>query len=524
MSMLPDEILFAIFNEPSLDLNKLLELRLVSKRFNNLILCLKITRLAVRSTWHSDYSLCLRPSENYSSQLFRFVNEPIGSSITFTNLRNHFLKCRTFQLISSRLKQLSIDKLDFTDGSINKNFLTPLKKLRELRSLQIFWLKAGNRGVKTISLPSVRLLSIVKFESRGSKLRIDAPELSKLAFLNFLRTNGISSPLKLIHPQTLEEIEINYYQDLLAECSNLKTIRFKDASFVNESDVEVILTGFPKLESIYFEFFKDDFEDFGASRPLQLIRSRSLKEKMGEIIRLRRKHRKSNIKIYLMDFKIKNQSNIDALYDSYQELDVEKTRMVLNNYRKLASVTTAVSAINYAELVDHFGSAIPDKFHQQFVNVRVVRLNQKQGKNALNQKRFVEFIEKCQVLNVLEIKNTDLDASFYSGLRMSCPYLAILRMELKKQVEQPDMSFVLSLVHLAELSINRPLQGELVTRAFAELKSFAIIRCEMKGKPIEIKRAGDRTVFKILNKDLNSFLRADFLEALRNFLSLVGPV
>ena len=542
MSMLPDEVLFAILNEPSLDLNELLKLRSVSKRFNRLVVGLKITKLAILNRTRYDY-VADRTNEKYSSQLFKFINEPIGSSVVLRTHSNRLLKISTMKQMLSRLKQLSIDRLDFNDRSIGKCFFTPLKGLKELESLQIHWLRLASGGVKRISLPSIRLLSIVQFESFRSKLRLNAPKLSKLALLGGVLYPHVSKldQLQLVHPETLEEIEIDHYHHELVNYSNLKTIRFKDEKIQDSFSVQRIFTDFPKLEAVYFG--QMDWDDQRANRrprfaypmyplyPHEENGLNGLKQAMGELIRSGRKHRNLKVKIYLMDFRVESESYLDDLFGRSNTLDVKNTRLVLKNYRKLASVTTAIDTIQYAELAHHFDNAIPSDFQQRFVNIRVVSLERKEGdQKKLDQQRFLEFIEKCHVLNVLQLKHVALDASSYSRLSLCCAYLTTLRIELEEPVETPDMSFILDHEHLNELSINRLLKYELIEKAFTDLKFFKVLKYEMNGKPIEIDRNRgyaatghySGVLFNISNKCLNSNQDVEFLEALRNLFALAG--
>lgn len=226
-----------------------------------------------------------------------------------------------------------------------------------------------------------------------------------------------------------------------------------------------------------------------------------------------------------MDFRIENQSDLDDLFVDSKPLDMTDTRHVLNHYSKLATVTTAIDTIRYTELVDHFGNAIPSDFHQQFVNIRVVSLDRKQeDQTELDQRSFIEFLEKCKVLNVLELKHINLGASFYSRLSLSCPYLSILHIELDEPVETPDMCFILNYKYLVEFSINRPMEYRVIHRCLTDLKSFELLKCEINGKPIEIDQKRNRRYsLKISNKNLNSSQTGEFLEALENLFALVGP-
>ena len=525
IGMLPDELLFAIFNDTSLDLNELLELRLVNKRFNRLVQRVRITKLAIRN--RRQYLCGLQTGQSYFNQLFKFLNEPIGTGFTLETSRqsNGFQKSRARNQMLSKLKQLSIDYLNLNRRNGNrKNFLTFLKQLKELESLQIFSLQLDPKGVKNISLPTIRILSIIRFESSGAKLQVNAPELSKLAFLDAYPHNNNSrlDLLELVHPQTLEEIELKCYHPQLVRYSNLKTIRFKNEKLQNSLSVERIFIDFPKLEFVYFGITKRNhfhFYDEGLFTDYEW-----LGQKLGELVRSRRKHRNLNVKLYVMDFKIENQTDIDDLFGSSSEIDVDNTRLVLNNYGKLASVTTAIRKINYIEVANYFGNTIPSDFHQRFVNIRSVSLDRKEDeKSPLDQNSFVNFIAKCQVLNVLELNHVDLDPVFYARLHLRCPYLSTLRIELeKKDKKLKDISFILSLQNLNEFSINRPINFMLINRAFTDLKSFRILKCKLKGKPIEIDRSSQRKFFKISNKNINPCQNNEFLKALHNLFALAG--
>lgn len=526
--MLPDEILLVIFKDPSLDLNDLLQLRSACKRFNSLIVGLKITKLAVLRRKPNPYRRLFRRGENYSSQFFKFINEPIGSCMTLKTLPGRFLKSATTKQILSRLKQLSIDELDFAEESIMEHFLTPLEELKELESLQIHFLSLGSENMKCISLPTVRLLSIVKFSGFNSaKLRIDAPKLSKLAFLDRYPNNSSIKRLELVHPETLEEIETHCYHPQLADYSNLKTIRFRNEELEEIQPVESVLTDFTKLESLYFGRIQPNgfLGDENGHISYSFYGVHMQRQGIGELLRFARKRRNLNAKIYLMDFRVESQNDLDDLYVNDRPLYLTDTRRVLSNYSKLASVTTAIDTIHYADLMDHFGNAIPDDFHQQFINVRVVSLDRKQAHSSeFDHGRFMEFLEKCQVLNVLELKHVDLDTAFYSRLPLACRYLSILRIELEKPVKTPDLSFILNHEHLAELSINRPVEFGLIRHCLTGLNYFQVLKCEMNGKPIEIDCSDKpKRIFKISNKNLNSYRSEEFLEALESLFALIGP-
>lgn len=526
--MLPDEILFAIFSDPSLTVNDLLQMRSACKRFNSLIVGLKITKLAMRNIRRGreiDYPFNLQKSENYSSQLFRFINEPIGASITLNIIPNRFPKIATTRQILFGVKQLSIDKLDLADfRSIRKSFLTPLKELKGLESLQIFLLKLGSKGLKKISLPTVRLLSIIQFESHGSKLRVDAPNLSRLSLFNRHTYSGDSrlDRLQLVQPETLEEIEVDCYHEELTNFPNLKTIRFRNETMLITWPVQ-IFTAFPKLESVYFGLLERNSnlaDDVFTMYPFWTNRMNHL---IGELLRLGRKQRNLSVKIYLMDFKVENQRDLDELFVGDNPLDVNNTRLVLNNYAKLASVITSIRTIHYADLIDHFDNVIPGDFHQRFVNIRAVSFD-RSGANQreIDPRRFVEFIEKCEVLNVLELKHVNLDGRFFANLHVSCPFLSILHIVLESQAETPDTSFILNHKHLNDFSINRPMPYSVIERAFIDLQSFRGLKYEMNGKPIEIDRNWNSLgSLKISNKNLNSPRVPEFLEGLKNLFDLV---
>ena len=521
--MLPDELLFAIFSSPLLDLNELLWLRLVNKRFNSLVRRVKITKLAVKIDKDNHFYWSFQErKEYYYFSLFKFINEPISSSVAFRAYRNRFLARKsTVKLMLSRLRQLSIDQLDFGDRLIGRNFLNPLSKLRELESLQIWFLKMHNSsiGVRKISLPTVRLLSIVAFDSYGQKLRVDAPKLTKLAFFALHLGLPKIHLLELTHSELLEEIQTDCYVYDLAKYGNLKTISFSTEKMSGVSSIERIFIDFPKLESVYFKLVKLD--------PLldrmyfPFFEGHVLKERIGQLIRHRRKRRNLGVEIFLMDFKVENQRDLDDLFGESDELDVN-TQLVLNNYGKLASVITAFRKLNYTELAKHFGNLIPSDFSERFVNIREVLLDETEG-GKLDERIFLDFIGECQALNVLEIKHVDLDPSFYCRLDLHCSRLIVLRIELKKQTKQPDMSFVLRHKHLKELSINRTLVFALIERFFMDLKSFKKLKFEMKSKPVEIYRPMFAVgSFKISNKALNSNEKEEFMEALQEVFALAG--
>lgn len=380
------EVLCTIFDQLD-SLNELLKCRLVSKRCNEAIGCMRIESLAIESMFYD--------RKKFANRVFLFTNQPISSTsrlLTKSGKIYHhidFLGTEIMRAMLSTIKQLSINRVILKTKAEKTTFQTLINQFAQLDHLQLNWLSTVQK--KYLFLANVRLFSVLHFT--GNDLYLDAPKLRKLFW------PGSCESIHLEYPEKLTHLTLPYAkQDDLLKYKNLECLELKDTLGPREKLFS--LETFGKLRELYLEI--------------------QLKSIAIGLMKSRRLWRNLELKLYMYSVPVENREDIEQLFDNYGALRLVGTKFIINNYHKIPKHRNvrAKAEIDYEQLIEHFGDPLPADFCSIFVHIHQISV-----RGPVNQANFVEFLRKCKYLKNLSIFESTLDTSFYSDLTTNSPFL-----------------------------------------------------------------------------------------------------
>lgn len=442
------------------DLNHLLSLRLVSKRFDQLVRSIRTTSLSVHVA-HESERTC---NYDFNDGTYKFTNEPIRLGLWFQTKKLHFLKSSLMQTLLCKLRQLSIDIVRIASKTDWSRFETNINHFIELDQLQIENLELDDPDTnKLVNLRNIESLSIQEFT--GQRFKLKAAKLRKLDW------NEDLDHLELIYPANITHLRLARGLEDNQQFNKLKT-RFKGLSHLYIGNYDYfedfsVFSNFPKLKEVYYPEIE--------------------KEMLVRLIKQKKISRNLDLKLYFNFFRIDDLNDIDDIFNGPdgQEnlLEPVRTRVIIDNYEKLASAVD-FEKMDYSALIDRFGTA-PADFTEKFFNIQKIVIGQPLG----SQTDFIAFLRKCKLLIKLKINDARLDRAFYSDLSVCCPYIISLKVILNSVdlIDAFDPSFLSSLKFLVKFSINQPLDSQFFMAAFKGLKALETMSFILNGK---------RTVFK----------------------------
>lgn len=443
------------------DLNHLLSLRLVCKRFDQLVKSIRTTSLSVHVA-HENERIC---NHDFTDGFYRFTNEPIRLGLWFQTRNLVFLRSSLMQTLLCKIKKISIDYVRITSKTDWGMFELGLNHFTELEQLQIENIEMEDPNAnKVVWFRHIESLSVQEFT--GEKFKLKAPKLRKLDW------NDELDQLELTYPAKITHLRLGRCLEDSKQFNKLKN-RFKGLIQLVLGNYDFfenfcVFNSFPKLKEVYYPEID--------------------KERLVRLIKQKKISRNLELKLYFNFFRIDDLNDIDDIYrvsDDDDENPPESVQMqvMLDNYSKLANAVE-FEKMDYSALIDRFG-AVPTDFHEKFFQIQKIVV----GQQLDSQANFIAFLRKCKLLNKLKIDDTRLDRAFYADLSVYCPYIVSLKVVLHSPdlVEAFDPFFLSSLKFLIKFSFNHPLDSEFFMSAFQGIKGLETMCFVLDGK---------KTVFK----------------------------
>lgn len=368
-----------------LDLDDILELRLVSKKLYS------ITRsYSIRKLYFLDSDFDLISFYDYKGNWFS-TNESIRSK---------------YQLDISKLGRLRnpINNLALRYLKIRRYepSLLKLEDLNGLRRLQILMIDGINPDDDDLlELPDLKSLSLGFYTSRTmnyysyytSGLIIQTPKLLNLHIYKCHGSSNVVDKIKFTYPRSVKYLKFDYYEENASIFENVECL---ELTFVRDYFVMSNLYKFRNLKKLRLRYpFLEDVD------------------KLKDLFR----QRQHDLEIVLEGVKIKEISKFDEYKrsDSTYQLQMEhcnELKFQLDNYKELENNLCFVKRMNYGLLIRLLPYHQPADLFNKYTNVYHLIVG---NVRIDNENRLSYFIKKCASLSHLEI-GTPLSQQFYDKL------------------------------------------------------------------------------------------------------------
>ena len=258
-------------------------------------------------------------------------------------------------------------------------------------------------------------------------------------------------------------------------------ISIKGVDHLLVSDEEKLIDKFINLECIYVKKANCPWNGRLLELP-KLNEMHFLTIEQEQLFKLldekKKKGKKSNVSLYMFGILVDSTDDVNSFY-SEDDIDcVNRTQQIALNYSRTSPILPWIYAINYSTLVSILGK-IPDDFHLRFMNLLTVKVHQK-----VDEKQFIEFLNKYQCLKTLQIR-AEFSLNFYETLHVTCPMLESLFIE---ETEMFEIDFILKLKNLEKFCINfGEISFDQIEDYFAKLP-LIYFRFYYKEKVVSIER------------------------------------
>lgn len=396
---LPDEVYHrCLFNY--LDLNEILELRLINKRFRSLVKSYEIKEI-----WF------IPQHDNYKFKSIWF------STTRRIKIGNQLLNSKLGLLNSPlqvfNLKYLRLEKCPFT---FNINDLNKFEKL-EVLMIKDVQIKDGHDY--HLKLPQLRSFSIHK--CGYGNLKIETPNLQSLD-LHSLPLISILTKTEFTNSLTLRYLRITRFDKSLLVFRNVEFLEIVEGTA--SSDLNIDILKFEKLKR------------------LRVSSNPNLKrkfEKLKEIL----KAKKSNLEVVLEGVILMSCDKINELENMEDNL-----RFQLRNYALLEDGLDFVNRICYDRILDLFPYNQPATLFRKYNNIQYMEIQSV----VKDERRLINFIRGCPYLFSLSINITgSLSQNFYNLL----PLVSSLSQLLIMQSAVLDFRFITYMTDLTFFRTNQ---------------------------------------------------------------------
>lgn len=404
LNNLPDEIYhFYIFQ--CLDLDEILELRLVSKKFYCLVHSFNINQLSF-----IDYDLYNR---NYKKNWFsttkscRFMNHFDISKIgLLNNPADYLLNLKCLRLDRQRRFELDIlnDQSDRAAGvskilDEERRLYFQLKCLNKFTKLQILdvnivfdyssYLRTTfHMPNLSLHLPNLRSLSIQidkKLSNKFASFVIDTPKL-QILYVNPYIASKIGDKFKFKHPNSVRKLQLDDYKANVSIFKNLESLELAHFTIPNLDDI----LKFKNLKTFKFNSYHY---------------SKDAIKKLKDLFKMK----KNRQEIVFKGVKIREISKFDEFSDRDGLLKFQ-----IDNYDDLDDDIHFFHGGTYDQIISILPSNLPSDLFKKYNNVQSLKITKRIDKN--DQMQLVNFIRECHNLFSLEICNDLLSQEFYDQL------------------------------------------------------------------------------------------------------------
>ena len=375
MNNLPVEIYHNIFQ--FLNLNDLLNLRLVSKRIEFILKGYRIKELNI-------YNANERSAIQKKS--WWFTNQSIEHSIDTSKLL--LMKSSLFNI---KLKRLRIilpgEKLDFNIDLLLGEELSKFDQIEHLE-ISLHRINLKQRNIK-FSLPNLKVLQMQLGQELRTCIELETPNLKAIG-IKFVGDNSFGF-IKFNYPLSIQHLNLTLFNNEYLILKNLVYLVCDSTTNLNSKVIE----NYENLKELHYDYdpsrrFEDSF--VCAKQDLKIYKKGVLLLDGGEFIK----------------------SSSDSIRFSPDNL-----RLIMNNYSNSSPISDSLDCmkmLEYAKLIKFIKNkeliySLPLDFFERF-NIEVIYV-----RNIIkDQNQLIQFVQKCKNLSYLNFQNTRLKQAFFDEL------------------------------------------------------------------------------------------------------------
>ena len=458
---LPLELYQEIFEY--LDIEELLNIRLVNKKCKEIIQHFKIRELIFDASFKYKYNW-------YFSNRSTLMNNVIKESKLF------MLKNSLFNL--EFLRRLKIDclkdnsKISLKD--INKLFI----HLHQLDIYLYFCTKNENR---LLDLPNLQILTLAISNScyeQNYKLRVNAPKLHVLELDSQLRFVDFEHPLTIKHLKQNGDFYFN-----LRAFKNLEYIEFFSLKNYYFKQIKIdLLKMFPNLKYLLLEL--DNYSI------LSTILEKSVEKK-----------RELNVYFKSIQFRTADElAKFNRTYAIKFHFLFDTLSGYLKYFDRTANNLDFINEISYSRLMDLIElypnlMQLPANFFAKYSNIQKVYVEKAVGK----QNEFISFLTNCKNLGYLAISNSELDQSFFNRL---CNITNLIELEINEQRDEKlDLQFIFRMYKLNQFKTNQEMSMEELKKFDSSTNRLYKIRFNVNLSIVSLEKLNDKVECKYYLKN-----------------------
>lgn len=369
--------------------------------------------------------------------------------------------------------------------------ITALNALANLKQLDFDCAIVINGPVQLV-LASLEILSFCQSISRRNmegedQLQIDAPKLRVLACQRLDK-----QLIQIVHPQSIEKLEINTFTWNLSSFVNLKSFQHNFGTTIR---AEHLLSSLPEpLEELHI-YLQDPLRYlYGLNMPtITNVHFSTIRSIISDLLQIRARL-KRRMKIYLMGIEVikSGRPEVNDFDEQFQSADslfsVHKFLPPQQHYKQLADAPLPFyETIDYGDLSRLGYERIPDDFHRRFMNIQAIIVQH----CVLNPADFVDFLRQTKNLTKLSISNSALKPQIFESLPSICPLLSELTLSDRMR---RDVSFIFGFRMLIAFENQHPLSLLHAAEAFRSCKylNHFFVENEMGKNSVTIKRVFNR--------------------------------
>lgn len=382
MDQLPVEVYQYIFKY--LEIVDLFDLRLVNKRFNNIVSEFSVKELIFQTGYKFRYNWA------FSRRPINYLNV-IPAAKQFV-LRSGLFRCKG-------LRYLKISQFHKSRGMK----LSHINSFVNLIQLEV---DAGmySSNDHLLNLPKLKVLSFsISYVSKKPGLLFDLPKLEMLDLDCTL--HGVTFK----YPQTIKQLKVQKCEPMMNVFRNVERFECFHLNNIDPTKQLDLFAIFPQMNELLIEEDRNN-------RLRQIIAEKASLEK-------------HQVKIYYRSLECLDDEDLKR----YRYKDYYLSNYTLDQhfkmYQRLADNLSFVEVMDFGILTRLF-AATPIDFFDKYTNINKLFVRGRE-----NQERFLSFIGRCTNLGFLSINDAHFDQSFYERL----PAVAVILREL--YIESADRAY-----------------------------------------------------------------------------------
>ena len=393
----------------------------------------------------------------------------------------------------SNLRYLGV--ADYIHSEISFDLLSQLRALVQL-DLEIRFDRAflRNQNRLTMNLPSLKILtSIWDNQPKELTITVDAPKLRGLSIRMEQSDRGAFAHLKLLHPQTLNDLTINGQWKLpeIEVFTNLQTFEYMIGGALSACERQLVSENSPleKLSTVLVSYLDANSSDQASQF------SEGIPEEYVQHLKALLHRKRSTLRLFFESIRLKESADLvmltGGLGTSDQVLDTQLRRygsLYPDGIERFEfDFLAAMRALQEEQAAGDSQPvrAFPADFHSKFA-IHTVKVNAGKGAELLDYQLLRQFLKDCPLLKALEFIDcsTEVDfQNFLNSLPIEVPDLTRLAIKNRDSTDQlrivDRFAFLPNLKHLACFETNHLLPANIIRNLdgiqFFELFSFKAI-------------------------------------------------